>query len=219
MISISRTLRLTLYTFAILAGAVIAATLAMRHAERQALVEDAARANLQLGLYATSLHTLIERYRALPAVLALDPELRSALNGPVTPEQQDALNRKLEKINGAAESSTLELLDHTGLAVAASNWRLPSSYVGHNYGFRPYFSQTRTQGTGRFYAVGVTSGIPGYFLSSAVNDDGGKFLGAMVVKLEFPELEREWRQGSDTLLVSDAPVSYTHLTLPTIYSV
>jgi two-component system C4-dicarboxylate transport sensor histidine kinase DctB len=26
----------------------------------------------------------------------------------------------------------------------------------------------------------------------------------MVVKLEFPELEREWRQGSDILLVSDA---------------
>jgi two-component system C4-dicarboxylate transport sensor histidine kinase DctB len=81
---------------------------------------------------------------------------------------------------------------------------LPSSYVGHNYGFRPYFSQTRTQGTGRFYAVGVTSGIPGYFLSSAVLGDNDEFLGAMVVKLEFPELEREWSQGSDTLLVSDA---------------
>ncbi|OPK11826.1 ATP-binding protein [Pseudomonas sp. VI4.1] len=204
MFESSRPLRLTLYIVFILAGAALAAALAIRHAERQALVEDAARANQQLGLYATSLHTLIERYRALPAVLALDPQLRSALKGPLSPEQQDALNRKLEQINGAAESSTLELLDHTGLAIAASNWRLPSSYVGHNYGFRPYFSQTRTQGTGRFYAVGVTSGIPGYFLSSAVTDDDGRFLGAMVVKLEFPELEREWSQGSDTLLVSDA---------------
>lgn len=150
------------------------------------------------------MHTLIDRYRALPAVLALDPQLRAALTGPVDAEQQNALNLKLEKINGAAQSSTLELLDHTGLAVAASNWRLPSSYVGHNYGFRPYFSQTRTQGNGRFYAVGVTSGIPGYFLSSAVLGDNEQFLGAMVVKLEFPELEREWSQGSDTLLVSDA---------------
>ena len=204
MLATSRTLRLSLYTLLIVAGAVIAAGLAMHHAERQALEEDAARANQQLALYANSLHTLIDRYRALPAVLALDPELRSALDGAVSPEQQDLLNRKLEKINGAAQSSTLELLDHTGLAVAASNWRLPSSYVGHNYGFRPYFSQTRTQGTGRFYAVGVTSGIPGYFLSSAVTRDNGEFLGAMVVKLEFPELEREWRQGTDTLLVSDA---------------
>ncbi|ROM72401.1 two-component sensor histidine kinase [Pseudomonas brassicacearum] len=204
MLPTPRILRLSLYTLLILAGAVGAATLAVRHAERQALAEDANRANQQLALYANSLHTLIERYRALPAVLALDPQLRSALKGPVSAAQQDALNRKLEQINGAAQSSTLELLDHTGLAVAASNWRLPSSYVGHNYGFRPYFLQTRTQGTGRFYAVGVTSGIPGYFLSSAVTGDNGEFLGAMVVKLEFPELEREWRQGSDTLLVSDA---------------
>ncbi|XXE51966.1 sensor histidine kinase [Pseudomonas sp. R3-56] len=200
----TRTLRLSLYTLLILTGAAIAATLAVRHAERAALEEDASRASQQLALYANSLHTLIERYRALPSVLALDPQLRDALKGPVSAAQQDELNRKLEKINGAAQSSTLELLDHTGLAVAASNWRLPSSYVGHNYGFRPYFIQTRTQGTGRFYAVGVTSGIPGYFLSSAVTGDNGEFLGAMVVKLEFPELEREWRQGSDTLLVSDA---------------
>jgi two-component system C4-dicarboxylate transport sensor histidine kinase DctB len=204
MAQISRPLRLTLYTLLIVAGTVISASLAMRHAERQALVGDAARAKEQLALYANSLHTLIERYRALPAVLALDPELRSALKGPVAPEQQDALNRKLEKINGAARSSTLELMDHSGMAVAASNWRLPSSYVGHNYGFRPYFSQTRSQGSGSFYAVGVTSGIPGYFLSSAVKGDADEFLGAMVVKLEFPELEQEWSQGSDTLLVSDA---------------
>ncbi|NNA56992.1 sensor histidine kinase [Pseudomonas koreensis] len=204
MLPTSRTLRLSLYTLLIIAGAVLAATLAIRHAERQAMEEDATRASQQLALYANSLHTLIDRYRALPAVLALDPQLRGALAGPVDAEQQNALNLKLEKINGAAQSSTLELLDHTGLAVAASNWRLPSSYVGHNYGFRPYFSQTRTQGSGRFYAVGVTSGIPGYFLSSAVLDDNDQFLGAMVVKLEFPELEREWSQGSDTLLVSDA---------------
>ena len=192
------------YVLLIVAGTVLVTAAAMRHAERQTLADDAQRANQQLALYATSLHTLIERYRALPAVLALDPELRSALTGPVSPQQQDALNQKLEKINGAAQSSTLELLDRNGLAIAASNWRLPSSYVGHNYGFRPYFSQTRSQGTGRFYAVGVTSGIPGYFLSSAVLGDNNEFLGAMVVKLEFPELEREWRQGTDTLLVSDA---------------
>lgn len=204
MLPTSRTLRLSLYFLLIIAGTVVAATLAIRHAERQALGEDAARANQQLGLYANSLHTLIDRYRALPAVLALDPQLRAALAGPVDANEQAALNLKLEKINGAAQSSTLELLDRSGLAVAASNWRLPSSYVGHNYGFRPYFSQTRTQGSGRFYAVGVTSGIPGYFLSSAVLGDNDEFLGAMVVKLEFPELEREWRQGSDILLVSDS---------------
>ena len=189
MIAIPRPLRLTFYSLLIIAGA---------------LADDAARANQQLALYANSLHTLIERYRALPAVLALDSEMISALKGPLDAATQDVLNRKLERINGAAQSSTLELMDRSGLAVAASNWALPSSYVGHNYAFRPYFSQTKSQGTGRFYAVGVTTGIPGYFLSSAVLDENEQFLGAMVVKLEFPELEREWAQGDDLLLVSDA---------------
>ncbi len=199
-----RALRLGLITLLIVLGTALSAGWAMHQAKRQAMADDARRASQQLGLYANTLHTLIDRYRALPAVLALDPELIAALQGPVSEPLQDALNRKLERINGAANSSTLELLDRTGLAIAASNWRLPSSYVGSNYGFRPYFKQARSQGSGRFYAVGVTSGVPGYFLASAVNDEHGRFLGAMVVKLEFPELEREWRQGSDILLVSDA---------------
>lgn len=204
MIAIPRPLRLTFYALLITAGAVLAAALAIREAERQSLVNDASRASQQLALYANSLQTLIERYRALPAVLALDSEMINALKGPLDQATQDVLNRKLERINAAAQSSTLELMDRTGLAVAASNWRLPSSYVGHNYAFRPYFSQTRSQGTGRFYAVGVTTGVPGYFLSSAVLDEHQQFLGAMVVKLEFPELEREWAQGNDLLLLSDA---------------
>ncbi|WP_110993758.1 sensor histidine kinase [Pseudomonas sichuanensis] len=199
-----RALRLGLIILLILVGTGLSAGWAMHQAKREAMRADAQRASQQLGLYANTLHTLIERYRALPAVLALDPELIDALRGPVTDPVQSALNHKLERINGAANSSTLELLDRTGLAIAASNWRLPTTYVGSNYGFRPYFKQTRSQGSGRFYAVGVTSGVPGYFLASAVNDEHGRFLGAMVVKLEFPELEREWRQGSDILLVSDA---------------
>ncbi|MEE4080598.1 sensor histidine kinase [Pseudomonas viridiflava] len=195
--------RLSLYVMLILAGAAVSAGLAMRQAQRHALSEDAVRASGQLALYANTLHTLIERYRALPSVLALDPEIRTALSGPVTEDVQNRLNLKLEKINAAAHSSTLELLDRHGLAVGASNWQTPNSYVGHNYGFRPYFLQTRAQGTGRFYAVGVTTGIPGYFLSSAVLDDASGFIGAMVVKLEFPTLEQEWGQGDDLLMVSD----------------
>lgn len=201
---IPRPLRLFSYVLLILTGAVLAAVLAIRQTERHALADDAVRAHEQLALYGNTLQTLIERYRALPAVLALETELRAALLGPVSAQTRDALNRKLEKINSAAQSSTLDLLDRKGVSIGASNWREPSSYVGHSYEFRPYFLQTKAQGVGRFYAVGVTSGISGYFLSNAVTSDAGEFLGAVVVKLEFPELEHEWSQSSDLLLVSDA---------------
>ncbi|MCO8162194.1 ATP-binding protein [Pseudomonas sp. 21LCFQ010] len=204
MTSTQRTLRLFIYVLIIVSGAVLCAGLAMHQAQQHVLSEEARRANLQLSLYANTLHTLIERYRALPAVLALDSEIRAAVSGPLSEQAQAELNRKLESINGAAHSSTLELMDRHGVAVGASNWRTPQSYVGNNYGFRPYFSQARAKGVGRFYAVGVTTGIPGYFLSNAVLDDHGEFMGAMVVKLEFPSLEREWALNTtDLLMVSD----------------
>ena len=199
-----RHLRLAAVVLIALAGTLLSAWFAMRHASHEALMEESRSSEQRLNLYAHNLTTLIERYRALPAVLALDAELIEALREPVTPERQHALNLKLERINGAAQSSTLELLDRHGLAVAASNWRTPHSYVGRNYGFRPYFQQALSQGAGRFYAVGVTSGVPGYFLSSAITDEAGRFLGAMVVKLEFPQLEHQWQQDRDLLLVSDA---------------
>ncbi|MNZ78438.1 C4-dicarboxylate transport sensor protein DctB [compost metagenome] len=50
----------------------------------------------------------------------------------------------------------------------------------------------------------MVTGTPGYFLSSAVLDDDGTFLGAIVVRLELTELEREWSAGPDLLLISDA---------------
>ncbi|MFV1942240.1 ATP-binding protein [Pseudomonas luteola] len=201
---LSRSSRLFVASLVIVVGAVLVAYAATRQAERYALREAGALSEEQLHLYARNLQTLIDRYRSLPAVLALDPEMSQSLAGPLSTEAQHRLNLKLEQLNRAAGSSTLELLDRTGLAVAASNWRLPTSYVGHNYGFRPYFLQTRTRGAGRFYAVGVTTGIPGYFLSQAVTADDGTFLGAIVVKLEFPELEHSWSQQPDIILVSDA---------------
>lgn len=89
-----RNWRLSLYVLLILAGVAVAAGLAMRQAQRHAVSEDAVRAGSQLALYANTLHTLIERYRALPSVLALDPEIRAALSGPVTEDVQNQLDRK-----------------------------------------------------------------------------------------------------------------------------
>lgn len=199
----SRSLRIVLLTALLLAGLCLSVYLAERQAEHHRLAEAGQQAQEQLAAYAGTLQTLIDRYRALPAVLALDPELGEALQRPLTPVLQHRLNLKLEAINAAAHSSTLQVMNADGLGIAASNWRLPTSYVGHDYSFRPYFSEARSHDTGRFYAVGVTSGIPGYFLSHAVRDGSGRFLGTVVVKLEFPSIEQAWSQSPHVLLVSD----------------
>ncbi|MDR6676641.1 sensor histidine kinase [Pseudomonas oryzihabitans] len=187
-----------------LLGGLLVSGLAWQHAERATLNDASLVGQEQLRLHASGLQTLIDRFRALPAVLAQDPELIAVLTTPPDAAATERLNLKLERLNAAAQSSTLELLDRTGLAIGASNWRLPVSYVGHNYSFRPYFRETLAGGSGRFYAVGVTTGIPGYFLSHAVVDAQGRFLGAVVVKLEFPVIEARWGEHPEVLLVSDA---------------
>lgn len=187
-----------------LIGCLLLGSQAWHRAEQASLTEASLLGQEQLRLHASGLQTLIDRFRALPTVLAQDPELIAALTTPPDAAATERLNLKLERLNTAAQSSTLELLDRTGLAIGASNWRLPTSYVGHNYGFRPYFRETLAGGSGRFYAVGVTTGIPGYFLSHAVLDAQGRFLGAVVVKLEFPAIEARWGEHPEVLLVSDA---------------
>ena len=183
----------------------LAATVAwtQRTVERRELQAESQQAREQLRLYADTLRNQIDRYRTLPAVLALDPELRAALAAPLEAAQRERLSRKLEQVNGVTRSSTLTLIDRRGDSVAASNWRLPNSNVGQHYSFRPYFRQAVEHGSGRFYGIGVTTGEPGYFLSEALRGDDGALLGVVVIKLDLRPLEREWAQGRDVVLVAD----------------
>lgn len=158
----------------------------------------------QLALYGQTLTQRIDRYRTLPEVLALDAQLQGALRRTLSTDEVAQLNRKLEQANGASQSSTLTLLNSDGLAVAASNWRSATSNVGQDYSFRPYVQQALAQGRGSFYGIGVTTGVPGYFLSQAIRDESGHTLGLVVIKIALQELEREWLQTPDIVLASDA---------------
>ena len=104
--------------------------LASQVARQRSLHGESQNVQRQLMLYAQALGQRIDRYRTLPEVLALDPELRAALTHALTPAEVDRLNRKLEQANGASQSSTLTLLDLSGRALAASNWRDAHSNVG-----------------------------------------------------------------------------------------
>lgn len=197
------TLRNVLVAAALLAGLALSALLAQGYGERRELRAQRAQMQQQLELHARGLRQLIDRYRALPQLLALDPELRAALAPAADGFGQARLNLRLEAANRTARASTLTLIDRSGVALAASNWREASSNVGRQYGFRPYVQQALQDGQGRFYGIGVTTGEPGYFLSEAVRDDRGDPVGVVVIKIDLAALEREWLRAPDTVLVSD----------------
>ncbi|TWC39548.1 two-component system C4-dicarboxylate transport sensor histidine kinase DctB [Pseudomonas sp. SJZ079] len=196
--------RVVLIALPILLGLFASMWLAGRYAEQRAWLERSVEARGQLQLYAQSLHTLVERFRSVPEVLALDSDIKSLLRAPRDRLLRDTLNLRLEQLNAAAGSNVLYLLDRQGEALVASNWRDWSSFVGNNYAFRPYFQDALRHSSGRYFAVGVTTGIPGYFLSHAVHDDDGTLLGVLVVKLELENLQREWAGQNGVLLVADS---------------
>jgi histidine kinase len=197
--------RRTLFTVCVVLGGMALAAYAAGHLfEQRALRDESATVRRQLELYGQALQQRIDRYRTLPQILALDPDLRAAVAQPLDAEAVRRLNRKLERANSVTQSSTLTLIDRRGTALAASNWRDPRSNVGVDYSFRPYVQQALARGHGHFYGIGLTTGEAGYFLSQAIVDDAGQVAGIVVIKIGLAALEREWLQTPDIVLASDA---------------
>ena len=70
----SNRLRVTLIVALILIGLLLSMYWAGRLAEQRAWAERAQEAQGQLELYAQAIHTQVERFRSVPALLALDSE-------------------------------------------------------------------------------------------------------------------------------------------------
>ncbi|MCW1976326.1 hybrid sensor histidine kinase/response regulator [Xanthomonas campestris] len=197
--------RRLLFTLSIVLGGMLVAMFAAGYfVEQNALREESATVQRQLRLYAQALQQRIDRYRTLPQILTLDPDLRAAVDAPLSADQVERLNRKLERANNVTQSSTLTLINRDGIALAASNWRGARSNVGVDYAFRPYYQQALASGSGSFYGIGLTTGEPGYFLSQAIRDPAGQVQGVVVIKIALAALEREWLQTPDIVLASDA---------------
>lgn len=157
----------------------------------------------RLDAFALSLEATLSRHESLPGLLALDPSLAAVLGEPDSQPRIAAANAYLEAAQQGANVAVTFLIDAQGKTVAASNWRLPRSFVGHNYAFRPYFRDALANGLGRFYGVGVTTGEPGYFLAAPVREQG-RVLGVIVLKVGLESMEQALANAGDTLLLADA---------------
>lgn len=145
----------------------------------------------------------IERFRYLPAVAGEDARIRAALRAPGDDAVITAANLYLETLVETSGATHLYLLNRTGVTIAASNWQQPESFIGEDYSFRPYFRDAMVQGSGAFYAIGVTTKLPGYFLSARVTlPDGAE--GVVVVKIDLSPLQDTWSRADQDTAVTDA---------------
>jgi two-component system C4-dicarboxylate transport sensor histidine kinase DctB len=159
-------------------------------------------ADQRADFYALSLKSELERYETLPRIAAFEHTLSELLRRPDDRILQATANRYLENVEHSAAISAAFLIDRQGLTLASSNWRAPGSFVGQNYAFRPYFHEAMRSGFGRFYAIGNTTGTPGYFLAAPIRDEGVA-LGAVAVKVSLDNFASALAKSGDTVLLVD----------------
>lgn len=155
----------------------------------------------RLTLAGHSVAAEVDRFRYLPAVAAQDARVLGLLRGGDV-AALDAANAYLQRVRDLSGVDELYLLDPKGRTIAASNWNRTDSFVGQDYAFRPYFVDAMTRGTGRYYAVGVTTGKPGYFLSLRLGPATAP-LGVVVVKVDMTNLETAWVRADEAVGLAD----------------
>ncbi|MFT5867033.1 MAG: two-component system C4-dicarboxylate transport sensor histidine kinase DctB, partial [Gammaproteobacteria bacterium] len=165
----------------VLLATVAAATLATyfvgyRYFER--LETDAASS--QMVLYLRALNETLRQHQHLPFVLAHDPQYSNALQ----PRNVDPdVNERLLRLSQEAKLEAIYLMDADGSVLAASNAGQPNSFLGQNYAFRPYFTEALNGRRSDYFAIGATSGRPGYFVAEHVTFAAGTQNGVVAIKL------------------------------------
>lgn len=180
---------------------VCAGALAYRGSLGSQLAGQQRAAAQRLDFAAQSLESLLHRNEALPALLALDDGAARALRDPGTAPLR-AANDFLGRAARLADVEAAYLMDTRGLTIAASNWNQPSSFVGQNYRFRPYFEAAMQGFTGRFYGVGATTGKPGYFIAAPLPAEAPA-RGVVAVKISLDPFEAALAASGDTVLLAD----------------
>ena len=158
------------------------------------------RAASRISLYRSTLIAALERFEHLPYVLAQDPMVIAGADGGDT----GPLNRRLAEFASRANVEAIYLMDLSGLTIAASNHQAPQTFLGQNYGFRPYFKEAAAGRRGEFFAIGATTSRPGYFIAEAVRNDAGDVRGVVALKIDLVSLTEAWAEGGESVLVANS---------------
>ena len=120
-------------------------------------------------------NTLISQLRATDGAVQALAELSAPMGDPVS------AGRLVGRLHQATNGGLAYLMDRNGVVTSASNRSEPSSLVGKNYAFRPYFRQALAGEAGHYFAIGVTTLEPGYYSSFPIRDRD-RITGVAVIK-------------------------------------
>lgn len=143
-----------------------------------------------------------DKYAYLPNLVAEYEMVAATLQRPKDEQQILKMNLLLERIALESGAAAIYLMDADGMTLAASNWQTSETFVGNSYAFRPYFIDALRKGRGTFYGLGVTTRVPGYFISHVVKRRNA-VLGVVVVKVDIRDLAVEWKTTEHEIALTD----------------
>jgi two-component system, LuxR family, sensor histidine kinase DctS len=185
------------------AGALAVIAASGSWAERHELQTKTEGLRQAAAAHVLGLRGLVERHDFLPHAAARHPDVRDLLRAPRDAALQARVDDYFADLQSTTGAAALFLVDRAGLTLAASNWNLPSSFVGQSYRQRPYFEDAVQGRRGLFYGLGLTTGQSGLFIAEPVRVDGA-ILGVVVVKISLEPLQATWMRGADPVVLRDS---------------
>ncbi len=162
------------------------------HSLREAAFKEAERqaAGRVVGIE-KNLSSYLSRHVMPAKAMAGLPEMRDVL---VSLDERSlaGANRVLDYYNHVFETEVCYLMSGGGHTIASSNRNFPDSFVGKNFGFRPYFKEAMDGMPSAYLALGTTSGKRGaYFSHPIFFQEGDGPVGVVVVKASVEQIENE----------------------------
>ncbi|HYD95649.1 MAG TPA: ATP-binding protein [Noviherbaspirillum sp.] len=162
----------------------------------------------QLQIIALDLESVLEKFETLPFALGFQTDISGLLENPADQALRAGVNRTLQSIQRQSKVSAIYLMDRDGNTLASSNFDDALSFVGKNFGFRPYFRDALGGKAGRFYGIGSATSEPGYFIAQPVYTrgaprEGARPIGVMAVKISLAEFEQAWRSSEEPIALAD----------------
>ena len=177
-----------LATLLLLGGATWWLTGVWEDREAKAEVQRVEReSDLRLVGFASDFARSLAYIRSVPVVVANEPVVTTTLSAPAA--ENSRLNAYLGFIAKIMNVDLAFVLNSQALCIGSSNFAEPDTLVGEQFGDREYFAAAHRGEPGVQYAVGRRTNIPGIFYSTPI-EVGGVFLGAAVVKIDVPNIER-----------------------------
>ncbi|SMO64222.1 sensor histidine kinase [Paracoccus laeviglucosivorans] len=162
-----------------------------------------ARASNALRLTVNALNADLARYEVVPQLVGDLDLIHELVADPGNPDLRRQTNLWLAEQNQAVQASDIYLILPDGETIAHSTWEGPASFIGENFSYRPYFIDAMAGRAARFYGVGTTSGVRGYYFSAPVRDDAGRITAVMAVKIGVGRIEASWQGGDFRTMVTD----------------